>query len=249
MIFKESELRPHGEALLQQTMESKKRKLDEPASEGGGDRTSTAQSANADLNEKRRRQIGPALPPSSLEEHDQGDEQGSESESDDDFGPSWPPAGGGGVSGDSDGKAFELESQGLATKEEQPTPKTSQQKNGGGRDSWMLQPPDSSDWSSRVDPTKLRNRKFQSGRSAKGATGAKSIDSSWTETPEQKMNRLQNQVMGAATPSASENPAKAADESRSSEKMRERVKRYNVSHTFARLRVYVFHADQDCRRE
>lgn len=205
-------------------MDSKKRKLAEPPAEGGDsdDKNSTGHSSSADVTEKRPRRIGPALPPSP-ENHDQSDEQGSNS--DDDFGPSLPPEGTG-FSGDIDNENLKSEPQGLPIKEEG----APQQKNGGGRDSWMLQPPDSSDWSSRVDPTKLRNRKFQTGRSAKGSAGAKPVDGPWTETPEQKMNRLHNQVMGAVPPSASDNPAKEADESRSSEIMRERVKKYNVSH-------------------
>jgi len=206
-------------------MDSKKRKLAEPPAESGGDdKNSTEHSSSADMTEKRPRRIGPALPPPS-EEYGQSDEQGSESDSDDDFGPSLPPEGAG-VPGDIDNKNFEPEPQQLPIKEEG----AQLQNNGGGRDSWMLQPPDSSDWSSRVDPTKLRNRKFQTGRSAKGSAGTQPVDGSWTETPEQKMNRLHNQVMGAVPPSASDNPAKKADESRSSEIMRERVKKYNVSH-------------------
>lgn len=205
-------------------MDSKKRKLAEPPAESGDgdDKNSTEHSSSADMTEKRPRRIGPALPPS-LEERGLSDEQGSESDSDDDdFGPSLPPEGAG-VPGDIDNKNFEPEPQELPIKEEG----APLQKNGGGRDSWMLQPPDSSDWSSRVDPTKLRNRKFQTGRSAKGSAGKQPVNGSWTETPEQKMNRLHNQVMGAVPPSASDNPAKKADESRSSEIMRERVKKYN----------------------
>lgn len=212
-------------------METKKRKLDDPATaEGGDDNHGTEQSSSANVTEKRQRQIGPALPPSLLEGHDKSDEQGSENDSDDDdddFGPSLPPAGGG-TPGDIDQKSHH-DSQGLATEEES-IPKAPEQKNGGGRDSWMLQPPDSSDWSSRVDPTKLRNRKFQTGRSARGSGGPKSIDATWTETPEQKMNRLQSQVMGASSPSAAEDPVNAADKSRESEVMRERIKKYNVSY-------------------
>ncbi|RJE26524.1 hypothetical protein PHISCL_01137 [Aspergillus sclerotialis] len=212
-------------------METKKRKLDEPAAaETAYDNRGTEQSSSVNSTEKRQRQIGPALPPSLLEGHDKSDEQGSENDSDDDdddFGPSLPPAGAGTPGGDIDGPESHHGPQGLTTEEEESTSKFPEQKHGGGRDTWMLQPPDSSDWSSRVDPTKLRNRKFQTGRSARGSGGPKSIDTTWTETPEQKMNRLQSQVMGASSPSTSENPVNAADQSRASEVMRERIKKYN----------------------
>jgi len=35
------------------------------------------------------------------------------------------------------------------------------------REEWMLLPPTNDDWSSRVDPTKLKARKFQSGKGSK----------------------------------------------------------------------------------
>ncbi|KAI4217351.1 MAG: hypothetical protein LQ351_000660 [Letrouitia transgressa] len=65
----------------------------------------------------------------------------------------------------------------------------------------MLVPPSNSDWSSRVDPTKLKNRKFQTGKGAKaplpkGGGG----DSTWTETLEQKKKRLEDEVMGVKQP-------------------------------------------------
>ena len=215
-------------------METKKQKLDEPVTaERGDDNRDTEQASNVNSTEKRQRQIGPALPPSLLEGLDKSDEQRSENDSDeddDDFGPSLPPAGAGTPGGDIDGQESQHDSQGLTTEKEESTSKFPEQKHGGGRDTWMLQPPDSSDWSSRVDPTKLRNRKFQTGRSARGSSGPKSIDATWTETPEQKMNRLQSQVMGASSPSTSEDPANVVDQSRASEVMRERIKKFNVSH-------------------
>ena len=58
----------------------------------------------------------------------------------------------------------------------------------------MLVPPSDSDWGSRLDPTKLKNRKFASGKSEKAPTGG--ISAIWTETPEQKRQRLEDEVMG-----------------------------------------------------
>ncbi|KAI4280774.1 MAG: hypothetical protein L6R38_004200 [Xanthoria sp. 2 TBL-2021] len=66
----------------------------------------------------------------------------------------------------------------------------------------MLVPPSNSDWSSRIDPTKLRNRKFATGKGAKAPSskGGGGIDTIWTETPEQKRQRLQDEMMGVKKP-------------------------------------------------
>ena len=65
------------------------------------------------------------------------------------------------------------------------------------REDWMLQPPKQEDWSTRVDPTKLRNRKFNTGKGSKAPNQQSSVDSRlWTETPEQKRQRLEDEVMG-----------------------------------------------------
>lgn len=65
------------------------------------------------------------------------------------------------------------------------------------RDEWMLAPPPSSSTFSERDTTKLRARKFASkpsaAPSASSAPGAPSI---WTETPEEKLKRLQDAVLG-----------------------------------------------------
>jgi len=97
----------------------------------------------------------------------------------------------------------------------------------------MLVPPSNSDWSSRVDPTKLKNRKFQSG---KGARAPGAGDSAvWTETPEEKRRRLEDEVMGrqgASQPSTGRGDGgcgggragKGKDEDRETER---RIKEYN----------------------
>lgn len=66
----------------------------------------------------------------------------------------------------------------------------------------MLVPPKQDDWSARVDPTKLRNRKFNTGKGSKAPAqkGGDDINSVWTETPEQKRQRLEDEVMGVRKP-------------------------------------------------
>ena len=64
------------------------------------------------------------------------------------------------------------------------------------RAEWMLIPPSDSDWGSRVDPTKLKNRRFASGKGAKGPGEKGGISTIWTETPEEKRRRLEDEVLG-----------------------------------------------------
>jgi len=97
------------------------------------------------------------------------------------------------------------------------------------REEWMLLPPTSDDWSSRVDPTKLKNRKFQSGKGSKAPIDKSGgISAIWTETPEQKRQRLQDQVLGknVSTSSADRKP-QISD--RESEAAARHIKEYNVS--------------------
>ena len=64
----------------------------------------------------------------------------------------------------------------------------------------MLVPPRQDDWSSRVDPTKLKNRKFNTGKASKAAGQKGGDDALWTETPEQKRQRLEDEVLGVRKP-------------------------------------------------
>ena len=70
------------------------------------------------------------------------------------------------------------------------------------RDAWMTMPPTQDDLSARFDPTKLRARKFNTGRGAAaigGSSGGGGASTLWTETPEQKRKRLADEVMGVET--------------------------------------------------
>ncbi|KAL2849123.1 hypothetical protein BJY01DRAFT_211028 [Aspergillus pseudoustus] len=175
--------------------------------------------------EKRRKVIGPSLPPP-IEPSKQSDNSevnsDSDSSSDDEFGPNLPPPAG-------------------STPASLPTPQTSinpsaekqAEKSAPQRDAWMLAPPTGDSRSSRADPTKLRNRKFQSGPRVGGAaSGGGGVDSSWTETPEEKMRRLQNEAMGIVSSAASGKGGGGAGamseaEERKAQAMREKVQIYN----------------------
>ena len=47
-----------------------------------------------------------------------------------------------------------------------------------------------------MDPTKLKNRKFQSGKGPPTSSSGGKIGAVWTETPEQKRQRLEDEVLG-----------------------------------------------------
>lgn len=104
----------------------------------------------------------------------------------------------------------------------------------------MLIPPSKDDWSSRVDPTKLKSRGFSTGKGAKGpAPKGEAGGGTWTETMEEKRRRLQNEVMGvqekpaatgrgSAGPAAAAGPTAAPDDVHGRE-MARKVEEYNVS--------------------
>lgn len=66
----------------------------------------------------------------------------------------------------------------------------------------MLLPPKQDDWSARMDPTKIKNRKFNTGKGSKApaAGGAGADNTLWTETPEEKRQRLADEVLGVKKP-------------------------------------------------
>jgi hypothetical protein len=96
----------------------------------------------------------------------------------------------------------------------------------------MLVPPSSGDWTARVDPTKLGARKFNTGKGAGTFRGA-GESAIWTETPEQKRKRLQDEVLGvrpADAPAESvEEKAKRKREEDNARETRRRVEQHNAA--------------------
>lgn len=116
----------------------------------------------------------PPPPPRETAQQPAAAEEDSDPDSEDDYGPALP------------GSAAAASRRGpigpsLPPTEEAPT-----------RDEWMLAPPTSTGYTER-DPTKLRARKFASKTSSTAGEGVSSI---WTETPEEKLRRLQDSVLG-----------------------------------------------------
>lgn len=87
-----------------------------------------------------------------------------------------------------------------------PTTETIAKSDPNARDEWMLLPPENMDFNARaVDPTKLRSRGFNTGRAAHASSAIAEqggvTSSQWTETPEEKMQRLEAELMGTTVPS------------------------------------------------
>ncbi|KAI4268660.1 MAG: hypothetical protein LQ337_007718 [Flavoplaca oasis] len=158
---------------------------------------SRSSSTSSTTSSKRRRTVGPAPPPAPISERpvsppspQNTTEDSPSSSSDDDFGPSLPPT---------NGATHLHQTPPISQATEDPTPVPQK------REEWMLIPPSNTDWSSRIDPTKLKNRKFATGKSARGASSSSSNPSSsistiWTETPTQKRQRLEDEMLGIKAP-------------------------------------------------
>ncbi|KAF1912635.1 hypothetical protein BDU57DRAFT_559823 [Ampelomyces quisqualis] len=184
--------------------------------------------SSPDSSDKRRRiggpapppAVGPAPPPAPLDQrppHPADGDSDSDS-SDDDFGPAPPPAGASSPGYDHHApaarSAFDTE------------PQVDEQPKKARRDDWMTMPPTQDDLAARMDPTKMRARKFNTGKSSSGGRGG--MGSAWTETPEQKLKRLQDEAMGISAPSSA--PAasthdsnKSKEEEQRARKMREKI--------------------------
>lgn len=181
-------------------------------------RSSKGGSASPASSVKKARTVGPTLPPAPLDERapqPPNSDKESSSDDDDDFGPNLPTE---------TPQSTKVPS-GLSTASTNaPQPPASAKSQ---RDEWMIVPPSSGDWSSRVDPTKLKNRKFNTAKGAKGQgqTTGKESNTKWTETPDEKRARLQREMMGVKEISAAkDSPEDDAKARENAKKLRE----YNV---------------------
>ncbi|KAK4690316.1 hypothetical protein P7C71_g6445, partial [Lecanoromycetidae sp. Uapishka_2] len=203
------ELPPH--------LQAKRKREDETFNNTPKRRRSSSTSSN---DAKLRRVIGPAPPPASLAElpPTAPDPNVDSDSSDDDFGPSLPPAPGSTKQIEETRRQQRFEEE-AAAREAAKKPQ---------REEWMLVPPKSDDWSARVDPTKLKNRKFQTGKGSKAPAGKSGGDALWTETPEQKRQRLEDEMMGVKKPAQlgpeDKKDARQMEEARETER---RIREYN----------------------
>lgn len=165
--------------------------------------------------------LGPAAPPANLSERPPD----SDSDSDDDYGPSLPPAPGSAAANLLRQRAQRDQDR---IREEAARAESAKPQ----RAEWMLAPPSDSDWTARVDPTKLKNRKFASGKGAKAPAEKSGVSAIWTETPEEKRQRLEDQVLGrtdSSSTSARGNGKGRGDsrEDREAEETARRIREYN----------------------
>ena len=123
------------------------------------------------------------------------DAESTSSDDDDDFGPSLPPAPGSITHHEEAQRLRQLQDAESAAAAAAAKPQ---------REEWMLLPPSADGLnSSRMDPTKLKNRKFQTGKGAKAPSSfaaSGGVGDTWTETPEQKRQRLEDEVLGRKKP-------------------------------------------------
>lgn len=161
--------------------------------------------------------MGPAAPPAPLNEQPPNPPSDDSDSSDDDFGPAPPPAGAA-----HDASTYEEETRAKSAFDTDPQFAEAPKK--ARRDDWMTMPPTQDDLAARLDPTKQRARKFNSGKSAGGGGG---MSSAWTETPEQKLKRLQDEAMGISNVStgagASTSGGRSKEEERRAREMREKI--------------------------
>jgi hypothetical protein len=75
-----------------------------------------------------------------------------------------------------------------------------------------------------MDPTKMRPRKFNTGKGASGGGGGGGTGV-WTETPEQKLKRLQNEALGITAPANTSADAGKSSSSRKSKEEEEKARR------------------------
>lgn len=132
------------------------------------------------------------MPPAPLDERptEPAEPQEDESSDDDDFGPSLPPTGAESTVDVQLSKEPDLPNIEATTAQEKPR-----------RDDWMTMPPEQDGLASRMDPSKIRARGFNTGKGAKGPAEKGGDNSSWHETPEQKRKRLEDEMMGVSRPS------------------------------------------------
>lgn len=181
-----------------------------------------------------KRILGPAPPPAPLSElpshpanqttHD------DTSDSEDDYGPSLPSA------NDLKNTSSNTNSHPLFSSTD-PTSTATPTTQKPQRESWMLIPPSALDSQHRVDPTKLKNRKFASGKGGASTSSSKTggISAIWTETPEEKRRRVEDEVLGrkeAASSSRSENMSgrgrEGREEDREEIETERRIREYNT---------------------
>ncbi|THW42987.1 hypothetical protein D6D21_05595 [Aureobasidium pullulans] len=155
---------------------------------------------------------GPAPPPAPLDERPTAPPDSDSDSDDDDFGPALPSATDLNPSTNDHGPSI-------------PQPEAAPAR--AQRDEWMTLPPQQDDLAARMDPSKMRARGFNTGKNARGGNttpAGGNIAAAWTETPEQKLKRLQDEAMGVKPASAGHVDAKEAARNKEREAEARRIR-------------------------
>ncbi|THW17437.1 hypothetical protein D6D18_04037 [Aureobasidium pullulans] len=155
---------------------------------------------------------GPAPPPAPLDERPTAPPDSDSDSDDDDFGPALPSATDLNPSTNDYGPSI-------------PQPEAAPAR--AQRDEWMTLPPQQDDLAARMDPSKIRARGFNTGKNARGGNttpAGGNIAAAWTETPEQKLKRLQDEAMGVKPASAGHVDAKEAARNKEREAEARRIR-------------------------
>lgn len=198
-----------GPELPPHLLAKRKRKQEEDVEKHDTASSGAKRSPSPPEGEKRRRVMGPAMPPAPLDERPPeppNRQEVSDSDDEDGFGPSLPPTGADGTNNETEGGSRNSTVAQDAIQLEQ-KPK---------RDEWMTMPPKQDDLAARMDPTKQRPRAFNTGKGARAPNVGGDDSSAWNETAEQKQKRLADEVMGVSKPSSRgpQPPSKATDTAR-----------------------------------
>ncbi|OQN99471.1 hypothetical protein B0A48_14449 [Cryoendolithus antarcticus] len=182
-----------GADLPPRLLAKRKRKQEEEAANQSTISSGANTKDGSPTPEKRRRVVGPALPPAPLDERpsvpvsDKDDD--SDDDDDDGFGPALPSTAAsnhGNDYEDSSTSAKALEKDTSAAK-----PK---------RDDWMTMAPEADGLAQRMDPSRQRAKGFNTSKGAKAPPEKGGDGSIWHETPEQKRKRLENEMLRIAGP-------------------------------------------------
>ncbi|KAF2468280.1 uncharacterized protein BDR25DRAFT_305252 [Lindgomyces ingoldianus] len=160
---------------------------------------------------------GPTAPPAPLSERPLNSPSDDSDSSDDEFGPAPPPAG-------ASHATYPDDENRLTASAFDTDPKYAEQAKKVQRDEWMTMPPTQDDLAARIDPTKLRARKFNTGKGPRGGSSSGRDMGVWTETPEQKLKRLQNEALGVSAPANSSNDGHESRRTREEERKARKIK-------------------------
>lgn len=159
---------------------------------------------------------GPAPPPAPLDERPAAPPDSDDDSDDDGYGPALPTAADLNPSTNNAGPSV-------------PQPAAAPVR--AQRDEWMTLPPQQDDLAARMDPSKVRARGFNTGKNARGGNttpAGGNIAAAWTETPEEKLKRLQDEAMGVKPATVGHVDAKEAARNKEKEAEARRIREQTV---------------------